>query len=175
MNVTVTEAMRVKNQVSQKVQEIQSQAHQVQYGVMKEGDAIIGEQDTKKFEDFLQALNGIYSISEKINSILARFNVESGIADAVRQKANLTSIQNYLESAIAQSATRKSTGWQMVGTQRTAVTQIFTPYMTKSELKAKVKAVKGEIRKLQSLIDSKNSEEIDLPFEYEDIDAITVE
>ena len=62
MHVTVTEAMRVKNQVSLKVQQIQSQVHQLQYGMTSEGQDVIGSDNVAKFQDFLVAIADIYQI-----------------------------------------------------------------------------------------------------------------
>lgn len=176
MKVTVTEALRIKNLVSQKVQVIQTQFRNVQHGITtEENGTVVGQSDGVKLTNYLDALRAIYRISEQINSLLSRFNVETGIADNVRAKANLLTIQNYLEQSIEVCATKKTTSYVNLGQQRVAVTQIFSPFTTKAELKSQLKEVKKSIRELQTKIDFQNATLIELPFSYEDLDSISVD
>lgn len=177
MNVSVTEALRIKNQLACQVNAIRMQSSNIQYGESqengKEGDVKVGEQTGLKFNDYMVTLMEILDYSHRINSILAKFSVESGIADAVRLKANSEIILHDYETAMERSTSKKSVRHEIIGTVRTPITSVFVPYNTKVFLKGQIKIVKETIRKCQSLIDQKNGQSIELPFDYDDIEALS--
>lgn len=170
MKITVTEAMRLKNEIAGLVQEIVC-------GSFSCGKTLVDgvPEEESQAEDvrmYMYRVERVLEISQHINSILARFNVESGVADAVRCKHNIELQTNRWSLALSQAEPRKSKMHQVVGDKRVVVETVFEPSITKTDIKDAMRALKARERAIQGQIDRANLQMVELPFEYEDIDAL---
>ena len=67
-----------------------------------------------------------------------------------------------------------STSYQISGDKKVPVVSTFDPFVSKKEIKAQIKTLRAEVRKIQAEIDVANAQQIDLPFEYEDVENLNV-
>lgn len=168
MKVTVTEAMRLKNEISRAIQVLQASMFAVNMGVVTEsGQEVIN--DTKPFPEYLTNLQHMLDISEELNSKLAMFNVVSGISDKVRSKANYQMLIQVFEQALSQYKPARSSKYEVVGAQRVEVVSTFSPFMSKVAVRSEIKICKTKMRELQQEIEKLNTKEIEFSFEYDDI------
>lgn len=173
MKVTVTEALRIKKEIASKVSETQSAASLIKWATSEENGKPTGMiEGAITFEEFTAAINKLFAMSETINSVLAKFNVESGISDAVRKKANFEYLIQVYRMALSNSEPKNNVAYQVVGNNRVAVNVVWKPILNKSKLKESINEIKKLIRELQTFIDTKNAEMIELPFEYADFENI---
>jgi len=177
MKISVTEALRLKNVISEKIREITSKSRQVSYGswtetTKKTTNRVVGESNELTFDQYIGALGRIYEISEELNSVLAKFNVDFGISDIVRKRSNLNALAAVYATAIDSAVPKKLVSYEIVGSTREEITKQFVPSVNKSELKRAQKALKEQVREIDSLIDKKNQEQISVSFNYGDIDSI---
>ncbi len=176
MKVTVTEAMRLKKEISHTINDLQMQSRYSIYGVTKE-DGVEKQPATSQvaFPDYLKTMEKAFSISEQLNSKLAELSVKTGISDMVRRKANLTVLKSALETAANQGVATSSTRHEIVGNSRTPIVTTFEPFMTKKDIKTRIKTIKAEIRAIQGVIDGNNAQQIELPFEYDDLEDFRIQ
>jgi len=176
MKITVSEALRLKNEISSSICQLQSKSRYASYGVTKEdGIEKQAKSDIITFPDYLKLLEKAFGISEQINSKLAELSVRTKISDMVRHKANLLALKQTLEFAALNSTSNAQIRHETVGAQRVAITTTFEPFMTKKDIKAKIKALKAEIRTIQSMVDAENAQQIELPFEYDDLEDFCIQ
>jgi hypothetical protein len=170
MKTTVADALRIKKEISEKVNELMLRDYQISYG-NKIQDNVTIDQGKEKFSfiDYIEEMKKIFKISEQINSALSLFSVNSGISDKVRHRQNLKFLLDTYENAL-DMIPKTSTCFEIVGDQRIQVTTEFKPYMTKNKIKSEIKSIRSQIREIQVQIDYLNSQIIELPFEYEDIE-----
>lgn len=179
MQVTVTEAMRIKNEISSTVSKVQAMQHQIQFVRVKED--VKSAENTENISGtiswpvFISKITSLFTMSEKINSILANYSIDSSISDKVREKANLQYLVDLFEVAIKNSESKTTTTSQVVGNNRVKIVTVYEPLLNKTELKDKIKVMKREVREIQSFIDSANSKMIELPFSYEDIENASID
>lgn len=176
MKVTVTEAMRIKNEISHTINTLQMQSRYSLYGTIKE-DGIEKQPNPTMvpFPDYLKTMEKAFSISEQLNSKLAELSVKTGISDMVRRKANLIVLRSALETAANQGVATSTTRHEVVGNTRTPIVTTFEPFMTKKDIKSRIKTIKAEIRTIQSVIDGTNAQQIELPFEYDDLEDFSIQ
>ena len=174
MQVTITEALRIKNEVSTIIGQLQSHIGSVNFGKIMDGGKEICNENVS-FPEYLIQLNKALSISQEINDGLAEFNVESGISSLVRQKSNCELLIRVYESAISMIRQPVSRRHEIVGAVRMEIETVFTPFLTKKEIKELIKACKATIRKIQQDIDMHNAETINFSFEYSDIENLSTE
>jgi len=168
MKVTITEALRLKNEVSQIVNKVNAMA--VDYGITKENgeESVISDRDS--FIDQIDKLEKILKISEAINSILAKFSVDSGVSDLVRKSKNIELQKQLLERSMGYKQTSRLS-YQVVGNERVAVKTEFVPYFSGKQIKEKIAGYKSILREVTSKIDVANSSMVELPFEYSDLEG----
>lgn len=174
MNVSVIEALRIQKEVAQSVQKTMSQENRYRYGVTKEEDVVLDivNANTKTFPEFLDAISKLFKVSQQINAILSEFSVKNGISNMVRERENMKVLQRVYENAIANLPVATITRFEIVGTTKTKVTRTFEPFVSKKDMKDRLKIIKSRIREIQADIDTKNAQVIELPFEYEDIELL---
>jgi len=174
MQVTITEALRIKNEVSTIVGQLQNGLGSVNYGKVVDGGKEVFYENTT-FPTYLTQLNKILAISQEINDKLSKFNVESGISSLVRQKANCELLIRVYETAISSIRQPVSRRYEIVGAVRMEIETTFTPFLSKKDIKELIKSCKASIRKIQQDIDTHNAEKIDFSFEYSDVENLTTE
>lgn len=170
MKVTVTEALRLKNEISTMVSALQSSIGASEYGITYEGDKLVTDEDREKFQDVYDQLSKILVISQGINSVLAKYDVESSVSDLVRESKNKELLIRVLTQAL-QYKDNTSTSYQVVGNKRVEVKTHFIPHLSSKEIKLRITSLKKALRDIKSQIDKKNAATVELSFEYEDLEG----
>ncbi len=171
MKVSVSEALRLKNEIIKMVHTTLGDTRIAEYGVTTEDDKPVTEREScEKFPEVYAKLCKIFSISHQINSVLAKYDVESGISDLVRSLKNNEALLTVLTDALRLKDSTQIT-YQAIGNKRVEVKRHFTPYVPIKEIKCKITLLKKEIRDIKRDIDKKNLETIELPFEHTELDS----
>ena len=174
MTITVTDALRLKNDLARKIQSLQCTSFscgKTTVDGVETGNT--GDESEYAITEYADRLARALNYSYALNSILARFNVLSGVSDNVRDKSNTTLLMTIWQSALQRSEPRTTKGHQVVGDKRIVVETKFEPYLAKGFIKSKIKALRDQLRTLQTRIDEANVKTIDLPFTYADVDALS--
>lgn len=175
MKVTMTEALRIHKEIAASVQQQMMKGGHVRHGICKEDGMEVNVCDWPTFPEYMEELKKIMTISEQINSIIANNNIMFGIPDKVRTRENLKVLLRSYESALMSHPTKSATKFEVLGTVKNKVNVTFEPFMTKADMKVEVKKIKAGIRSLQSEIDVANTQIVELPFEYDDLEALVKE
>lgn len=167
MKLTVNEALKLKNEIASKVNKL-SDTYDICYGVRyKDGEA--EQTDNVKFLDRFETLSKVLDYSNEINTRLAEFNAK-GISELVRARQNNNLLISTLEIALGNSSATASTTKNPDGS--TTVHQ-FIPDNTKADLKEQIKKLKRVNRDIDSEIFKLNANEIELSFDYEELDLLS--
>lgn len=170
MKITVTEALRLKNQIATVVGQVMHE--NTSYGLTTVDSVVTETGEQLTIMAHLDRLNKVFAISQAVNSALAAFNVTSKISDNVRRKSNIAFLVQVLENTMRMSDEKSSQHHENVGDTRVVVKTAFKPYLTKTAIKDQIKVLKAEERQLMADIDKANTTLIELPFEYEDVEAL---
>jgi hypothetical protein len=136
----------------------------------------LGSYDTgpqTPFPEFMKKFDNVLKMSETLNSILAGYSVTSGISDSVRRKANIELKITHYTSALSQAVQTTHTRHEIVGNVRVPIVTVFTPFMTKMQIKDQIKSLKAEKNAILAKIDLANNQQIELPFSKEEFDDVT--
>jgi hypothetical protein len=173
ITVTVTEALRIQKEIAQIVQETMRKEGYLDLGICTEDGVVVNSSNgyNVPLPDYIAALQRVFRLSQTISSILGRFAVTSGVADKVRERENFKALQRAYESAIGAMPQNEVSRFEVIGNERKKISQLFSPFISKKNLKEEIKNIKANIRSLQSEIDAANSKMIELPFDYEDLEA----
>ena len=191
LKVTVQEALRMKKELAQAVMFCMrtpvTHGKQIEQGQPSEDpmlDAVhkvcddddMGVFDTGPqvpFPEFMKKFSHVLDMSENLNRVLAAYSVTSGISDAVRRKANIDLKINHYTSALSQAVQTKHSRHEIVGNVRVPIVTVFTPFMTKMQIKDQIKSLKAEKNAILAKIDQANNQQIELPFSKEEFDDVT--
>ena len=172
MKITVTEALRLKNEISGIVNTLNYATNSAQLGVVKEdGEAISEDKEsfTTVFERFKKALG----YSEEINNKLSNFNRETGIDVKVRAMHNEKLKLQILTSALPKTKPSSTTKFENLGGgKRQSVKVTYTPTINSNEVKKMMADAKQKMRAIQIEIEKLNQKDIELSFEYSDIESL---
>ena len=172
MKITVTEAMRLKNEISQEIGRLQYTSRGVSYGTSTENDLRVDEQNETTIVQHMERSKKLLEISYEINCTLDKFNKEHGISLMVRQMKNnqflLSMYDSALNNAVAKDVSRRE---KMDNKFVTVVTR-FQPYLTKTEIRSTQKSLKSDNRQLQSQIDKLNAQTVILSFDYQRLEEL---
>jgi hypothetical protein len=182
MKVTVSEALRIKNELGNIINNIQRcsplYGTRTQTSTLQDTNVseipVMDAYRTVKFSDFVEIMKKAFNVSEEINSKLANFNTNSGLSDKVRRLHNNEVMITVYNTAVSNSQISENKGYQVLGNDRILVTDRFVPFHSKSELKDKIKAYKTENRQIQIELDALNQKEIEFSFEYEDLESLNL-
>jgi hypothetical protein len=176
MEITVSEALRLKNEISKSVQSIQSETHRAPLGLIKEDDQIISdESDGKKFEESVFRLEKALKFSEEINSKIAGFNKANKVDDKVRSMQNNKLLLSIFEHALARTKPTKTTKFENLGNgTRKSIKVEYVPAVTSTEVKSKISHFKTKYRTTQNEIEILNQNTIELSFSHEDLESLMI-
>jgi hypothetical protein len=176
MKIHITEALRLKNEISALVRTLEYQAKtNIVMGKTYEDNILASEGDGLDFVATIQKLERALDISEELNNKLADFNRANHIDAMVRKMNNLKLLKSIHESLLPKSKATKNTTWVAVGDTRKQVVREYRPLHNASEIKEKINSYKQQIRELQSKVEKINLKFIELTFEHADIDALSVD
>lgn len=176
MKITVSEALRLKNDLSRTIKSIQSETYRAPLGLTKEDDQIISdENDNKKFEEAIVRLEKALSFSEEINSKIAAFNKENKIDDKVRSMQNNKLMLTIFENALARTKPTKTTKFENLGNgTRKSIKVEYVPSVSSSSVKSKISHFKTKYRTTQNEIEVLNQKNIELTFSYDDMESLMI-
>ena len=172
MKITVTEALRLKNEIAGIVNTLNYASNTAQFGEIKEEGEVISEQKDS-FTDVFGRFNKALGYSEEINNKLATFNRETGIDAKVRSMHNEKLRFQILSSALPKTKPTNTTRFENLGGgQRKAVKVSYTPTINSTEVKKMMAEAKKNMRAVQTEIEKLNQKEIELSFEHSDIETL---
>lgn len=176
MKITISEALRLKNELSKTVQSIQYETHRAPLGLTKEDEQVISdESDNKKFEECVSRLEKALGFSEEINSRIAAFNKANQVDDKVRSMQNNKLMLSVFETALARTKPTKTTKFENLGNgTRKSIKVEYIPAVTSSSVKSKISHFKTKYRTLQSEVEILNQSSIELSFSYEDMESLMI-
>lgn len=176
MKIHITEALRLKNEISALVRTLEYQAKSlIVMGKTYEDNILASEGEGLDFAMTIQKLESALSYSEELNNKLADFNRINHIDEMVRKMNNLKLLKSTYESLLPKSKPTKTTTWVAVGDTRKQVVREYRPLHQGSDLKEKISEYKQQIRELQSKVEKINLKFIELNFEHADVDALSVD
>ena len=170
MELTVNEALNLKNQIAHKIRiNTSGYSIDVSYGVTKV-DGEERENTLPKFEDFYSNLNRLFKISNEINTILAKFNTDNKVGEIARGIKNNEVKLRMVDLAVNESVVTKHK--EYVGKNDKEIVREFKPFQNKSELKVIAKELRKANRELQSQLYTVNAKKIALSFEYDEVEEL---
>ena len=174
MKITVSEALRLKNEISKTIQVIQSETYRAPLGLTKEdGEAVTDEADSNKFSNTIDRLQKALAFSEEINSVISNFNKSNKIDDKVRSMHNQKLLLSVFENALARTKPTKTTKFENLGNGvRKSIKVEYVPLMTSTDVKSKISTYKTTYRTLQNEVEILNQQTVDLSFSYEDTESL---
>lgn len=169
MKITVAEAMRLKGEISKAIQTLQSTP--ISNGKVTEGGVCVFDDSRHvPLTTYILNMQKLFSFSEELNSKLALFNVEKGVSDIVRSKANVEYLISIYQNALPNSTQKEISRYETVGNSRVQIKQSFEPYVNKSEIKKQLRDLKAIKRGYLEKIDKANAQTITLDFEMSDLE-----
>ena len=172
MKLTVTEAMRLKNEISQEIGRLQYTSRGLSYGTSAENDIRVDDQSQTTIVEHMERTKNLLAISYEINSILDKFNKENDISLMVRQMKNNQFMLSMYDSALNHAVAKEVSRREKLDNKFVTVVTKFEPYLKKSEIRKNQKSLRAENRELQSQIDKMNGQSVNLTFEYQDFEEL---
>lgn len=174
MEIQVIEALRLKNEISNYVRDLEFHAkNSIVVGHTYEDDVIATNGGGFDYKDTLEKLEKALKFSEEINGKLADFNRVNYIDDLIRQKQNLKMLKEVYESILPKTKPTASNSWVILGEVRKQVLTEYRPLLQSKEIKEKIKIYKNSIREIQTKVEKLNQKTIELSFEYQDVDNLS--
>jgi len=171
MELTLTEALRIKNEISNTVKTLQYKFNSCSFGVTTE-DGEVTSRDTDSFNDVEASLILALSYSEELNNKLSAFNKESGVDVIVRKMQNSKLLLNLYVNGLQKTKPNKQKRFENLGTVRKSIEIEYKPFISSKEMKERISVQKGLTRDFQSQIEKINQNKISVNFEYSDIESL---
>jgi len=172
MKITVTEALRLKNEIAGIVNTLNYASNTAQCGTMQEDGETISE-DKDKFSQVFGRFEKALGFSEEINNTLSTFNRETSIDAKVRAMHNEKLKLQILSSALPKTKPSSTTRFENLGSgTRKSVKVTYTPTIHSNEVKKMMADSKKKMRAYQTEIEKLNQKEITLSFEHSDIEGL---
>ena len=175
MKITISEALRFKNEISNTVNKLNSETYRAPLGITKESDVVVSnEADSTKFIEGISRLEKALSFSEEINSKIASFNRENKIDDKVRSMHNNKLLMAVYENALPRTKATKTNKFENLGNGvRQTISVEYIPTVTSVDVKSKISHYKTKYRTIQNEIEILNQNSLELSFSYEDVEALS--
>lgn len=172
MNVTLTEALRIKNELSTTIKTLSYKVQISSFGVTVE-DGEVTSRDEDKFNDVEKLLLNGLSFSEELNNRISDFNKEFGIDKLVRKMQNAKLLLSIYTNSLSKTKATTQKRFENLGTVRKSIEVVYTPSVTSTSMKTKISDEKSNIRDLQSKIEKLNQKVIAISFDYDDLESLT--
>lgn len=175
MKISVTEALRLKNEISKLVQDLQYKLHACTMGTNFEDGVEISTNDNS-FVEVNASLVQALKFSEEINNTLSNFNRENKVDNIVRKLHNAKLLFDAYGRLLSQTKEKKHSKWENLGDgQRKQVEIRYVPMITGSEMKKLINEQKKIFRDAQKAVESLNMKEIEVSFSYDDLGSVIIE
>jgi len=175
MKISITEALRLKNEVSGIVNKMNYKINQSVFGTTTEDGVVISSNGTK-FTEVNEAFKNALKYSESINNAISEFNRDNKVDAHVRKMHNAKLLADIYQNNLGKTKPNSFSKWETGAEhKRQAVEVVYTPEITGKEMKNMINEQKSIARNAQKDIEALNQKEIDIDFSYEDVEALNVE
>jgi hypothetical protein len=171
MEITLTEALRIKNELSNIIKTLNYGVHQSSFGKTTEDGEVVS-QDIEKFEDVEASLIRGLGFSEELHNSISDFNRASSVDKIVRRMQNSKLLLEIYSRSLDKTKPKTNKRFENLGTVRKSIEMVYTPSITSKEMKAKMAEQKAIARDLQSQVEKLNQSKIKVSFEYSDIENL---
>lgn len=171
MNITITEALRIKNELSNTIKTLTYSTHQSSFGITTEDGTVIS-QDKDQFADVEASLIKGLGFSEELNNTIAAFNKETLIDVTIRKMQNAKLLLDVYTRNLPKTKPTTQKRFENLGTVRQSIEVIYTPSISGKDMKDKISVQKAIIRDLQSQVEKLNQSEISVGFDYSDLESL---
>ena len=173
MKIQITEALRLKNEISNNVRDLEFNAkNNIIVGNIYEDGVLSTDGEGLAYKDTIEKLELALKFSEEINGKLADFNRLNNVDDFIRQKQNLKMLKEVYENILPKTKPTTSNSWVILGDTRKQVLTEYRPLLQSKEVKEKIRIYKNSIREIQTKVEKLNQKTIELSFEYQDVDNL---
>ena len=171
MEITVREALRIKNEVSSAIKTLNYKIHSASFGVIKE-DGVVTSRDEDSFLDIEKSLIKGLTYSEELNNSISIFNKKLNVDTLVRKMQNSKLLLEVYTRNLGKTKPTINKRFENLGTVRQSIEVVFSPYISSKDMKEKISKEKKIIREIQSEIEKLNQNTINVNFEYSDIESL---
>ena len=171
MEITVTEALRIKNEVSSAIKTLNYKIHSASFGITKE-DGVVTSRDEDSFLDVEKSLIKGLTYSEELNNSISMFNKKLNVDTLVRKMQNSKLLLEVYTRNLGKTKPTINKRFENLGTVRQSIEVVFSPYISSKDMKEKISKEKKIIREIQSEIEKLNQNTINVNFEYSDIESL---
>jgi len=171
MEITLTEALRIKNELSNTIKQLNYGVHQSSFGKTVEDNEVVS-QDVETFENVEASLIKALNFSEELNSKIAEFNRASSVDSIVRKMQNSKLLLDIYSRNLDKTKPKTNKRFENLGTVRKSIEIVYTPTITAKAMKDRISSQKSKIRDFQSQIEKANQTKISIGFEYADLESL---
>ena len=184
MKLTISEALRLKNEVSSVVSRLSKHLKtkdrytfdedklDISYGVTCENNEKVSVEDSISFLEYEEKLTKALIVNFTLNDAISSFNNSKNLTSLVRERQNSLLLIKVYNLALEKAKESKSSKFEVVGEKREKIEVTYTPYVSSFELKDKIKKLRKRIRELQKEIDRANTTIINVEINEEDLDML---
>lgn len=172
MEITITEALRIKNEISNTIKTLQYSINNSSFGETTEDGEITSREDVDKFIKVEESLIKALNYSEELNNILSSFNKEFSVDVIVRKMQNAKLLLDVYNRNLPKTKANKVKKFENLGTVRQTILVEYTPFISSSEMKIRISEQKSLSRQFQSQVEKLNQNKINISFEYSDIESL---
>ena len=152
MEITLTEALRIKNELSNTVKKLNYSIHQSSFGKTVEDGEVVS-QDIENFENVEESLIKGLSYAEELNNKISDFNKVSTVDVIVRKMQNAKLLLDIYTRNLDKTKPKTNKRFENLGTVRKSIEIVYTPTITAKAMKDRISSQKSLIRDFQSQIE----------------------
>jgi len=171
MEITLTEALRIKNELSNTIKTLNYGVHQSSFGKTVEDGEVVS-QDVEKFENVEASLIRALGYSEELNGRISEFNRTSAVDVTVRKMQNAKLLLEIYTRSLDKTKPKTNKRFENLGTVRKSMEIVYTPTVTAKAMKDRISTQKSLIRDFQSKVEKANQTKISVAFEYADLESL---
>lgn len=171
MEITLTEALRIKNELSNTIKTLNYSIHQSSFGKTIEDNEVVS-QDVETFESVERSLINALNYSEELNSKIAEINKTLGVDSIIRKMQNSKLLLEIYSRNLDKTKPKTQKRFENLGTVRKSVEITYTPAITSKDMKERISSQKSKIREFQSQVEKANQNKISINFEYSDLESL---
>ena len=172
MNISMVEAIRLKNELSSEIGKLQYSRGEISYGQSFEGGDRVDDQEMVTCVDHMNRSLLLLNMSLEINNVIDRFNKENLISETVRKIKNNQLLLSMWDSVLSNSEPKKGSRKVKMDSKFETQTYEFKPHVSKSEVRKMQKELRASNRQLQAKIDKANGSKVEVSFTYEDFEDL---
>jgi hypothetical protein len=136
MKITISEALRIKNELSNTIKTLTYQMHSASFGSTHE-DGVLISQDTTKFVDAEANLIKGLNLAIELNDTISKFNKESYVDSIIRKMQNAKLLLSVYSSNLNKTKPTTQKRFENLGTLRQSIEIVYAPYISSKEMKEK--------------------------------------